>query len=118
MDQVKPLPFILMPDSTLLSIWNIVMMFLLLYTATYVPFKTAFVEDSPEYVNNIEFAIDSLFFVDLVVNFISAYENNDKNVEFRLSRISFEYIRSWFLFDIFSCIPFQFLDFSSPVVQS
>ena len=115
---MKPLPFILMPDSTLLSIWNIVMMLLLLYTATYVPFKTAFVEDSPEYVNNIEFAIDSLFFVDLVVNFISAYENNDKNVEFRLSRISFEYIRSWFLFDIFSCIPFQYLDFSSPEVQS
>lgn len=115
-DQVKPLPFILMPDSSLISFWNIVMMLLLLYTATYVPFKTAFVEDSPQYVNNIEFAIDSLFFVDLVVNFISAYETNDKNVEFRLSRISFMYLRTWFLFDVFSCIPFQYLDFSSPEV--
>ena len=82
------------------------MMLLLLYTATYVPFKTAFVEDSPAYVNNIEFAIDSLFFLDLAVNFISAYETNDKNVEFRLSRISFMYLRTWFLFDVFSCIPF------------
>lgn len=64
------------------------MMLLLLYTATYVPYKTAFVEESPNYVNNIEFSIDSLFFVDLVVNFISAYETADKNIEFRLSVIS------------------------------
>lgn len=105
-----------MPDSRLISFWNIVMMLLLLYTATYVPFKTAFIENSPTYVNNIEFAIDSLFFVDLAVNFISAYETNDKNVEFRLSRISFMYLRTWFLFDVFSCIPFQYLDFSSPEV--
>lgn len=91
-------------------------MLLLLYTATYVPFKTAFVEESPTLVNNIEFAIDSLFFIDILVNFLSAYETNDKNVEFRLMRISFMYLRTWFLFDIFSCIPFQYLDFSSPDV--
>jgi hypothetical protein len=80
-DKMKPLRFILMPDSDLISYWNVIMMLLLLYTATYVPFKTAFIEESPEYVNNIEFAIDSLFFVDIVVNFISAYENADKNIE-------------------------------------
>lgn len=105
-EQQKPLPFILMPDSQVISAWNIIMMLLLLYTATYVPFKTAFVESSPEYVNTIEFAIDSLFFVDLAVNFLSAYETSDKNVEIRLSRISFMYLRTWFLFDLVSCIPF------------
>lgn len=95
-----------MPNSPVISAWNIIMMLLLLYTATYVPFKTAYVEDSPEYVNNIEFAIDSLFFLDLAVNFLSAYETSDKNVEIRLSRISFMYLRTWFLFDVVSCIPF------------
>jgi Ion transport protein len=105
-EQIKPLPFILMPDSQILSAWNIVMMLLLLYTATYVPFKTAFVENSSDLVNNIEFSIDSLFFLDLIVNFISAYETADKNVEFRLSQIAFTYLRTWFIFDVFSCIPF------------
>jgi len=95
-----------MPDSDLISYWNVVMMILLLYTATYVPFKTAFVEESPKYVNNIEFSIDSLFFVDIVVNFLSAYETVDKNVEFRLPYIAWRYVRTWFLFDVFSCIPF------------
>jgi hypothetical protein len=105
-EKIKPLPFILMPDSKVLSVWNIVMMLLLLYTATYIPFKTAFIEDSSDLVNNIEFSIDSLFFVDLVVNFISAYETTQKNIEFRFGQIAFTYIRSWFLFDLVSCIPF------------
>ena len=95
-----------MPDSQIISVWNIIMMLLLLYTATYVPYKTAFVEDSPTYVNNIEFAIDSLFFIDIVMNFISAYETADKNVEFRLFYICFMYLRTWFMFDVVSCIPF------------
>jgi len=95
-----------MPDSKVLSTWNIIMMLLLLYTATYVPFKTAYVEESSDLTNNIEFSIDSLFFVDLVINFITAYETVDKNIEFRLSRISLTYIRTWFLFDVVSCIPF------------
>lgn len=106
MEQMKPLPFILMPDSKVLSIWNLVMMLLLLYTATYIPFKTAFIEDSSSLVNTIEFSIDSLFFVDLVVNFISAFETTYKNIEFRFSHIAFSYMRTWFLFDLVSCIPF------------
>lgn len=109
---MKPLPFILMPESKVLSVWNIVMMLLLLYTATYIPFKTAFIEESSSIVNTIEFSIDSLFFVDLVVNFISAYETTYKNIEFRFSQIAFMYMRTWFLFDLVSCIPFQYLDFS------
>lgn len=42
-DKIKPLKIVLMPDSDLISYWNVIMMLLLLYTATYVPFKTAFV---------------------------------------------------------------------------
>jgi len=41
---LKPLRIILMQDSKLLSFWNIVMMLLLLYTATYIPFQTAFID--------------------------------------------------------------------------
>lgn len=87
-------------------------MLLLLYTGTYIPFKTAFVEQSPDYVNTIEFSIDSLFFVDIIVNFLSAYENEERNIETRFSKIAWSYIRSWFFIDIVSCIPFQMLDMS------
>jgi hypothetical protein len=92
-ERLRPLPCILLPESKVLSSWNIIMMLLLLYTATYIPYKTAFIEESSDMVNNIEFAIDSLFFVDVFINFVSAYETTDKNIEFRFSRIAFSYIR-------------------------
>lgn len=81
-------------------------MLLVVYTGTYIPYKTAFVEESPDYVNYIELSIDSLFIVDMIVNFISAYEDRDKNIEFRLTKIAQGYLTSWFLFDCVSCIPF------------
>ena len=96
----------MLPDSKVLSAWNIVMMLLLIYTATYIPYKTAFIEDSSPLVNSIEFSFDCLFFVDVFMNFLTAYETIDKNVEFRPSKIALNYLYSWFLFDTISCIPF------------
>ena len=85
----KPFKFIVMPNTTISNLWNIVMMFLMLYTATYIPYKTSFIDETSDLVNNIELFIDSLFMWDLVMNFISAYEDNDKNIEFRFSIIAF-----------------------------
>lgn len=72
----RPLPFILMPNSRTISIWNIVLMFLMLYTAIYIPYKTSFIDDTSDLVNYIELFIDSLFIFDILVNFVSAYEDS------------------------------------------
>ena len=96
----------MMPDSLYLSVWNIIIMMLLIYTATYIPFETAFIEDPDPAMLYIELTIDALFITDVIANFFSAYETDDKNIEFRLSQIALSYVRSWFLLDIVSCIPF------------
>lgn len=87
-DKLKPLPFIVFPQSRFKSIWNLIMMLVVIYTGTYIPYKTAFIESSDELISNIELAIDSLFIIDLFINFISAYEDNEKNIEFRLAKIA------------------------------
>ncbi|CDW89105.1 cation channel family protein [Stylonychia lemnae] len=79
---------------------------------TYIPYKTAFIESSSDTVNTIELSIDSLFIIDIIVNFISAYEDSERNIEFRFFKIAQKYVTSWFIFDVMSCIPFQYLDFS------
>jgi hypothetical protein len=53
-----------------------------------------------------EYSVDALFFIDLFVNFLSAYVNEDKNMEIRVKVIAMNYIQSWFFFDLFACIPF------------
>ena len=109
-EEIEPLPFILMPDSRLRMFWNIVTLLLLLYTATFVPYRTSFIDISPPGLDAWEWAVNALFMVDIVVNFISAYENSDKNIEVRLKMIAKTYAQTWFLLDACACFPFQLFE--------
>jgi hypothetical protein len=42
--EIQPAFWIIMPNSTFKICWNAIMILLLLYTATFVPFRTAFVD--------------------------------------------------------------------------
>ncbi|MEE4248579.1 MAG: hypothetical protein V2I33_24640 [Kangiellaceae bacterium] len=63
-------PFcVIHPASRFKSLWNIVLVILLLYTATIMPFRMAFIETdwyTPWFF--IELVIDALFVVDIYVN--------------------------------------------------
>ena len=72
---------VLLPDHPFLEKWNVLMIGLLVYVATYVPYSVCFIEPSPngefttrEYVDLI---VDLFFMADIFINFISAYENED-----------------------------------------
>jgi hypothetical protein len=95
-----------MPESNAKIIWNLIMIILLIYTATFVPFRTAFIDEVSPLFEMFEYSVDALFFIDLFVNFLSAYVNEDKNMEIRVKVIAMNYIQSWFFFDLFACIPF------------
>ncbi len=74
------MPFIVLPDSKLKNIWNVVIMVLLIYTATFLPIRTAFIDKDPPGLFELENIIDFLFFLDVFLNFCSAYV--DKNTGF------------------------------------
>jgi hypothetical protein len=109
-EEIKPLPFILMPDSKAKTFWNITIALLLIYTATFVPYRTAFIDDGSIFLQDFENFLDALFILDLFVNFLSAYEDQDKNTEVRLKHIATNYMKGWFLLDVVACIPFQLLE--------
>jgi hypothetical protein len=88
------------------------MIFLLLYTATYMPYKASFL-DEDTIINGgtvIDFIIDTLFFVDIIFNFISAYDDQNGNIQFNLKKIAKRYVRSWFFLDLIACIPFSYIN--------
>ena len=104
---MKKKPFILLPDSTMKKFWNFVVLFLLAYTAAFVPVKTAFFDEDPEGLYEFEYFLDVLFYIDLIVNFLSAFEDpNTGFIEVRFSKIARSYIFSWFFLDLSACIPF------------
>ena len=64
-----------MPDSRFKLVWNIVMIFLLVYVATYVPYKIAFVDNTTTGGLVFDIIIDCLFLSDIIITFFSAYED-------------------------------------------
>jgi hypothetical protein len=102
----EPLLFIIMPESRFKIFWNFTMVLLMFYTATFVPYRTAFIDNGSLALQDFEWAIDGLFWCDLIVNFLSAYEDKDKNTEVRWRYIVYNYVKTWLLLDIMACFPF------------
>jgi hypothetical protein len=64
--------------------WNIVIIVLLIYTATWMPYQICFIDEpSKGAMLAFEYFIDSLFALDIIFNFISAYELSDGSIEVR-----------------------------------
>ena len=82
-DQNERKWFIILPDNKFKSYWNIVIICLLLYTAIWAPYKIAFIDDTSDFEFVFDIIVDSLFFIDVILSFISAYEDKEKNIECR-----------------------------------
>ena len=81
-----------------------------MYTATVVPYRTAFEEDTMDGWFYIGILFDTLFIIDLFINFMSAIEINDEEVDIRFKSIAKSYIKGWFFLDVIACIPFQLIE--------
>lgn len=87
--------------------WNIIIMLLLIYTATFLPIRTAFMESDPPGLYESELFIDALFFCDVYMNLVTAFvDKNTGFIEVGFKKIAYNYISSWFFLDLTACIPF------------
>ena len=73
-----------MPLSNFKLFWNVVIIILLLYSATFMPYQICFIDEpSKGAMLFFEYFIDFLFALDIIFNFISAYERPDGIIEVR-----------------------------------
>lgn len=101
MNNIDKIPkFIIHPHSRLRSYWNLVIIFLLLYTATYMPFKTCFIDDSSNFSDDLDNIFNALFGLDILITFISAYEEDNQTLQASPKEIAKNYIKSWFFLDL------------------
>jgi len=101
----KPNCLIILPSSRFKLIWNFVIILLLLYTSTYVPYRVAFVDESTTAYQAFEYCIDALFLFDIFVNFCSAIEKKDGTIDVRMRQIAKSYLTSWFMLDLCATFP-------------
>ena len=106
----KPSRCVIMPGNKIKTAWDIIIIFLLIYTATFVPYQVAFIDDVSTTLYVIMTFLDVLFIIDLPIQFITAYEISNRMIEVRLRYIALHYIKTWFFFDLLACFPSQIIE--------
>lgn len=107
--------YIIYPEYRFKDPWDLFIGLVLIITCSVTPVHIAFYEDEKDiggfiYVN---YLFDTLFAIDLIVQFVSAYYDEDYYLIDDIRIISFNYVRSWFFIDITAIFPFQVLNSSS-----
>jgi hypothetical protein len=98
-------PGIIHPQSLWKTIWNAVMLVVIISLSISVPYRIAFEEVAlPAWVY-IDTALDFLFIIDMILNFFTALENDNGDIIIDRKKIALLYLYSWFLIDLTSSIP-------------
>lgn len=94
------------------KVWDVLILIILLYTATYAPFKVAFMPgDSSNILFIFETIVDILFIADIFVMFFTPYERADSSLECRHKKIAKNYFLGAFVIDIVASFPTQYFEF-------
>ena len=101
--------FLIYPDDTFLDYWNIIIILLLLYTATVIPYRMILEEPDGTGFIVWDTIVDCLFFIDIIINSLSAYYDEDGNLIKSKKQIMKKYAMRWFIIDLASCIPLQLI---------
>jgi len=104
--------FFIHPDSKFKKGWSFILIFLLLYVATVMPFNIAFVDNEDAGISweIIELCIDFCFLFDVAVNCISGYYDEDGKLVKNNKRIFCSYVKSWMVIDLLASFPFNLIE--------
>lgn len=99
------------PDSKFYQIWNIILLFLLLYAFVIMPWVMAFIE--VQYMDSwfmIETVIDFLCICDIVITLNTPYYDLLGKLITSRKKIFLNYLKGFLIFDIISIFPFYLLE--------
>ena len=102
---------LIMPIGTWKEKWDLVVLFLILYSALVVPVRVCFDEDAHGVMWYVEVSMTFAFIVDMYFTFNTVYFDNLSG-QWVTSRgaIAGAYLRSWFWIDAPSSLPIELLD--------
>ncbi|ROT75597.1 putative EAG, partial [Penaeus vannamei] len=105
----KTPPHILLHYCAFKAIWDWVILCLTFYTAIMVPYNVAFKYKTSEDVSLlvVDSIVDVIFFIDIVLNFHTTFVGPGGEVVSDPKIIRMNYLKSWFLIDLLSCLPYD-----------
>lgn len=98
-----------MPKNKYKQYFDLLIVILLIYTATLVPYFTVFFDDVAEGQFAFDLCVDVFFAIDIVLTFFTAYNETSDTVVVSRSKIALRYLKGTFLLDVLTTIPFQLI---------
>jgi len=97
------------PDDPFKDIWDMFIAVILIFTCLITPYRIALVDEDTTVWQITTFTVDAFFLLDILVIFNSAFlDDNFITIQSR-KLIANNYIKGWFMIDIFAIIPFDYL---------
>lgn len=110
--------WVIFPRATWKVRWDLWIGLIIAYSVVLVPYRIGFGIELDTWEQWLNYSFDMSFAVDVVFNFFTGYHDEDVFIH-ELSKIRWRYLRSWFVFDIASTVPFdQLLQFVTTTASS
>lgn len=107
-DNEKEVSWIIMPDNSFKRFFDVIVALIIIYSAIVLPYNIAFEDtesNSEEIIDNV---FNAILFVDIIINFFSAYVDNEDNIVKNRKRIVKTYLKTWFIIDLLSVLPINY----------
>jgi potassium voltage-gated channel Eag-related subfamily H protein 7 len=104
------------PDSSFISKWDVVIMICLLFTASVTPYEVALlkVQIGTGFLFWVNRLVDTIFLVDMGVQFSTMYYDGVGRLIKTRSRIVQKYMHGWFTIDFITVLPYDFVELFAP----
>ena len=117
--------FVVTPGDRFRKKWDIITILMLLYSAWFTPIQIAFFGDTMTFLNIEDWigificdrVVEVVFFFDIFVNFRTAWTDSSGEICFCPYEAARRYLRTWFVIDVISILPFDALVLLSSVGQ-
>ncbi|XP_064623498.1 potassium voltage-gated channel subfamily H member 1-like isoform X2 [Lineus longissimus] len=105
----KTPPHIILHYCAFKAAWDWMILALTFYTAVMVPLNVAFKNKTMDTVPLIviDSIVDVIFFIDIILNFHTTFVGPDGEVVSDPKVIRMNYLKSWFVIDLLSCLPYD-----------
>ena len=102
-------PLLVEERGNFLPTWRCLLLVVVLYDSVIIPWRVTFGHVAFGWMFWFEMFLDLLFIIDVILNFLTAYRNEEGRLVTDYRSIARRYLRSWFLPDIISALPLELL---------
>ena len=107
--EFKDKQWVLYPDDWAMDLWGVIQALLMIYVATVMPYRVALIETDSSDWQKWEYALDLCFGVDVCINTVLAYYDDEMSLVVSHRRIFMHYLSTWMIPDIASSLPFDLI---------